>query len=54
MELSPTWEANNYSETNKFQNIIEPENLLPCSQEAAIGLYPKLRESTPHPLIPFI
>jgi hypothetical protein len=30
---------------------MEPEDLLPCSQEPAIGPYPEHDKSSPHPQI---
>jgi hypothetical protein len=33
MEQSPYWEANSHSTSEEILSFMEPEGLLPCSQE---------------------
>jgi hypothetical protein len=49
--LSP-WEAISHSATQESQNFMEPEGLLPCSQEPTTGHSPEPDESSPyHPIL---
>jgi hypothetical protein len=48
MERSPSWEsASGCSYSRIFQNCLEPEDSLPCSQEPFTGPYPEPDQSSP-------
>jgi hypothetical protein len=44
-ELSPSWQTTKCAAS---QHFIEPEGLLPCSQEPSTGPYPEPDQSNPH------
>jgi hypothetical protein len=45
MEMSPSWEAAIPSATQEF---LEPQDLLPSSQEPSTGPYPEPDQSSPY------
>jgi hypothetical protein len=48
-ELSRSWEAANCAATQELtSNFMEPDGLLPCSQEPSTGPYPEPDRSSPY------